>query len=147
MTCSVEKILAAKMRVAKKGSIVHDAWSKFGDHYFALFTTYMAACESVVDEVMTAVTRPVISLLSVAPLHTPVKEGDNSDGFLPTSDEAEVEEAVEFTARAHYDPITDLLINFYGIEDPTKWITNQMANSASVNLKLAKQLGISHINC
>jgi hypothetical protein len=66
---------------------------------------------------------------------------------LPTSDEAEVEEAVEFTARAHYDPITDLLINFYGIEDPTKWITNQMANSASVNLKLAKQLGISHINC
>ncbi len=49
------------------GSIVHDAWSKFGAHYFALFTTYMAAHESVVDGVMTAVTRPVISLLSVAP--------------------------------------------------------------------------------
>jgi hypothetical protein len=81
MTCSVEKILAAKMRVAKKGSLVHDAWSKFGAHYFALFTTYMAMHQSIVDGVMTAVTKPVISLLSVAPLHTPVKEGDNSDGF------------------------------------------------------------------
>ncbi len=49
--------------------------------------------------------------------------------------------------KAHYDHITDLLINFYDIEDPTKWITNQMANSASVNLKLAKLLGISHISC
>jgi hypothetical protein len=147
MTCSVGKILAAEMRVAKKGSIVHDAWSKFGAHYFALFTTYMAACESVVDGVMTAVTRPVISLLSVVPLHTPVKEGNNSDGFLPFSDEAEVEEAVEFTAKAHFDHITDLLMNLYGIEYPTKWITNQTVDSASVNLKLAKLLGIPHINC
>ena len=81
MTFSVEKILASKMRVAKKGSLVHDAWSKFGAHYFALFTTYMATCQSVVDGVMTAVTKPVISLLSVAPLHTPVKEGDNSEDF------------------------------------------------------------------
>jgi hypothetical protein len=147
MTCSVEKILAAKMRVAKKGSIVHDAWRKFGAHYFALFTTYMAACEIVVDGVMTAVTRPVISLLSVAPLHTPVKEGNNSDGVLPTSDEAEIEEVVGFTTNAHYDHITDLLMNFYGIEYPTKWITNQTADSASINLKLAKLLGIPHINC
>jgi hypothetical protein len=81
MTCSVEKILAAEMRVAKKRSLVHDAWSKFGAHYFALFTTYTAMRQSVVDGVMTAVTKPVISILSVAPLHTPVKEGDNSDGF------------------------------------------------------------------
>ena len=147
MTCSVEKILAAEMRVAKKGSLVHDAWSKFGAHYFALFTTYMATHQSVVDGVMTAVTKPVISLLSVAPLHTPVKEGDNSDGFLPTADEAEVEEAVEFTAKAHYNHITNLLSNFYGIEYPKKWITNQTADSASVNLKLAKLLGVPHINC
>jgi hypothetical protein len=148
MTCAVEKILAAEMRVAKKGSLVHDAWSKFGAHYFALFTTYMATRHILVDGVMTAVTKPVISLLSVAPLHTPVKEGDNSDGFLPmTADEVEVEEAVEFTAKAHYDHIIDLLTNFYGIEHPKKWITNQTADSASVNLKLAKLLGVPHINC
>ena len=139
--------LAAKMRVAKKGSLVHDAWSKFEAHYFALFTTYMAMLQSVVDGVMTAVTKPVISLLSVAPLHTPVNEGDNSDGFLKTADEAEVEEAVEFTAKAHYDHITDLLSNFYGIEYPKNWITNQTADSASVNLKLAKLLGVPHIIC
>jgi hypothetical protein len=146
MICAVKKILAAKMRAAKKGSLVHDVWSKFGAHYFALFATYMATCQSVVDGVMTAVTKPVISFLSVAPLHTSVKEGDNSDGFLPTADEAEVEEAVKFTAKEHYDHMTDLLSNFYGIEDPKNWITNQTADSASVNLKLAKRLGISHIN-
>jgi hypothetical protein len=147
MTCAVEKILVANMRVAKKGSLVHDAWSKFGAHYFALFTMYMATRQSVVDGVMTVVTKPVISLLYVAPIHTPVKEGDNSDGFLPTADEAEVEEAVEFTAKAHYNHITNLLSNFYGIEYPKNWITNQTADSASVNLKLAKLLSVPRINC
>jgi hypothetical protein len=112
MTCSVEKILAAEIKEARKGSIVHDAWSKFGAHYFALFMTYMATRESDVDGVTAAVTKPVISLLSVAPLHTPVKEGDNSDGFIPISEEAEVEESVEFTAQAHFDQITDILMNF-----------------------------------
>jgi len=135
------------MKEAGKGAIVHNAWSKFGAHYFALFTTYIVTRESVVDGVTTAVTKPVISLLSVAPLHTPVKEGDNSDGFLPMSEEAEVEESVEFTAQAHFDHITDILMNFYDIEDPENWITNQTADSASVNLKLAKLLGVAHINC
>ena len=38
-------------------------------------------------------------------------------------------------------------MNFYDIEDPENWITNQTADSASVNLKLAKLLGVAHINC
>lgn len=40
MTIQVEVILAAEMKDAGKGSIVHDAWSKFGSHFFALFATY-----------------------------------------------------------------------------------------------------------
>ena len=87
------------MKEAGKGAIVHDAWSKLGAHHFALFTTYIATHESVVNGVTTAVAKPVISLLSVASLHTPVKECDNSDGFLPMSEEAEVEESIEFTAQ------------------------------------------------
>ena len=140
MTCSVETILAAEMKEAGKGSIVHDAWSKFGAHYFALFTTYIATRETDVNGVATCVTQPVISLISVAPLHTPVKEGINSDGCLLMSEEAEVEESADFTAEAHFHHITDILMNFYDINEPKNWITNQTADSASVNLKLARLL-------
>ena len=63
------------------------------------------------------------------------------------SEEAEVEESIEFTAQAHYDHITDILMSFYDIEEPEDWITNQTADSASVNIKLAKLLGVAHINC
>ena len=80
MTCNVEKILSAEMKEAGKGAIMHDARSKFGAHYFALFTTYIVTRESVVDGVITAVTKPVMSLLSIALLLSPVKEGDNSNG-------------------------------------------------------------------
>jgi hypothetical protein len=47
------------------------------------------------------VTEPVISLLSVAPLHTTVKEAVQGDGLLPTAEQAEVEESNNFTAQAH----------------------------------------------
>jgi hypothetical protein len=58
MTCSVEEILAAEMKAACRGSIVHDAWSKFGEHYFALFAMYMATCETMIDGVMSIVANP-----------------------------------------------------------------------------------------
>ena len=42
MTVIVEDKLADDMHAACQGSIVHDAWSKFGEHFFALFATYKA---------------------------------------------------------------------------------------------------------
>ena len=90
MTVEVEQILAAEMQAAGKGSIVHDAWSKYGSPFFALFATYRAMREVVEDGVCKAVTKPVISPLSVASLHTPVKEAVQGDGYLPTAEEAEV---------------------------------------------------------
>jgi hypothetical protein len=68
------------------------------------------------------VTEPVISLLSVAPLHTPVRKMVDSDA---EEDEPEFEESTAFHAQAHADHITDVLTNFYGIENMIKWITNQ----------------------
>jgi hypothetical protein len=47
MTCLVEDVFAAEMKAAHRGSIVHGAWSKFGDHYFALFATYMPQRETL----------------------------------------------------------------------------------------------------
>lgn len=46
MTVQVEEILAAELKAAGKGSIVHDGWSKFGLHFVALFATYMAIAQS-----------------------------------------------------------------------------------------------------
>jgi hypothetical protein len=42
MTLSIEEKLKAEIAAAGNLSIVHDAWSKFGEHYFALFATYIA---------------------------------------------------------------------------------------------------------
>ena len=145
MTVIVEDILADEMAAAGQGSIVHDAWSKFGEHFFALFATYKATRTLLVDGVVVEQTSPVISLLSVAPLHTPTREVIDSDGFMPMAEEAEMEEASEYTAQVHADHIKHILHNFYGIL--VSWITNQTADSASVNTKLAKLLGIPHVNC
>ena len=145
MTVIVEDVLADEMAAAFQGSIVHDAWSKFGEHFFALFATYKATRMSLVDGVVVERTSPVISLLSVAPLHTPTREVIDSDGFMPTAEEAEMEEASEYTAQVHADHIQHILQDFYGIN--VSWITNQTADSASVNLKLAKLLDIPHVNC
>jgi hypothetical protein len=136
------------MREAGKGSIAHNAWSKFGVHFFALFATYLKTREVVDEEgAIRLVTGPVISLLSVAPLHTPVRETVDSDGCLPTAEEAEVEseESCTFTVQAYFDHICDILSNYYEI-DPALWLTNQTADSASVNLALAVLLGIPHVN-
>ena len=99
--------------------------------------------EVMEDGIVREVTEPVNFLLSVAPLHTPVREMVDSDA---EEDEPEFEESTTFHAQAHADHITDILTNFYGIDDMMKWITNQTADSASVNLKLANILCISHVN-
>ncbi len=46
----------------------------------------------------------------------------------------------------HKVHIVNVLSSFYDI-DPKTWITNQTADSASVNIKLAQLLDIPHINC
>jgi hypothetical protein len=143
MTCFVEEKLAAEMKAAGKGSIVHDAWTKFGTHFFALFSTYMASRQFLVEGSMLTVYKPVISLLSVSPLHTIARESEDEDD---SEDLEDMEEATSFTAQVHKQHIIDILVNYYGI-DIAKWITNQTADSASVNILLAKLLGIPHENC
>ena len=133
MTIQVEERLAAEIKEASKGSIVHDAWSKFSVHFFALFATYKTTREVVDEEgAIRLVTGPVISLLSVAPLHTYVRETVDSDGFSPTAEEAEVEskESATITVQAHFVHIFDILHNYYVI-NPALWLTNQTADSAS----------------
>jgi hypothetical protein len=143
MTCAVEVKLAAEMKAAGKGSIVHDAWTKFGTHYLGLFSTYMATRQYLFEGSMLTIYKPIISLLSVSPLHTIASESQDEDD---SDDSEDMEEATNFTARAHQLHIEHILSNYYDM-DTAKWITNQTADSASVNLKLAKLMNIPHVNC
>ena len=90
MTCVVEVKLAAEMKAVGKGSIVHDAWTKFGTHFFGLFSTYMASRQYLVEGSMLTIYKPIISLLSVSPLHTISCKSQDEDN---TDDLEDMEEA------------------------------------------------------
>jgi hypothetical protein len=92
----------------------------------------MATREVVEDGIARTVIGPAVSLL----FHTPVRETVDCHGFLPIAEEAEVEESTTFTAQAHFTHICDILCNYYEIV-PAAFLTNQTADSASVNLLLA----------
>jgi hypothetical protein len=113
MTCAVEVKLAAEMKAASKGLIVHDAWTKFGTHFFGLFSTYMASRQYLVDGSMLTIYKPIISLLSDSPLHTIARESKDED---ESDDLEEVEEATNFTAQAHKEHIKDILHNYYNMD-------------------------------
>jgi hypothetical protein len=76
----------------------------------ALFATYKATRTSIVNGAVTQETGPVISLLSVALLHTPTTGVMNNDGYLPLlPEEVEMVAATEFTAQVHCDHIKHIL--------------------------------------
>ena len=120
MTLSVEKKLAAEMQTAGRGSIVHDGWSKRGIHYLALFATYPATRVEMVNELFTEVTKNVISLLSVSPLHANTawaasdsdSDSDSNSDLDSEDGEDKFVEAVEFTAAVHKSQIVDVLKSF-----------------------------------
>ena len=79
---------------------------------------------------------PVISLLSIAPLHTQTTGLMTNDGYLPLlPEEVEMVAATEFTAQVHCDHILHILTKYYDVD--MKKVTNQTADSASVNRALA----------
>jgi hypothetical protein len=103
----------------------------------------MVSHQYLVEGSWLTIYKPIISLLSVLPLHTIARESEDEDD---SEDLDDMEEATNFTAQAQKEHIEDILTNYYNI-DTAKWITNQTADSASVNLKLAKLMNIPHVNC
>ncbi len=84
MTCAIEVKLATGMKAAGKGLIVHDALTKLGTHLYCLFSSYMASHQYLVGGSMLTIYKPIISLLSVLPMHTIAhesKDEDKSDDF------------------------------------------------------------------
>ena len=103
------------MATAPCGSIMHDAWTKFSGHYFALLAMYFAERHEICED---GVCRPVnrlrISMLSLAPLHQLDRlidmEGDNEDDDTDDDEDKEEvnqerREASNFTAEVHANHI------------------------------------------
>jgi hypothetical protein len=112
MTCAVEVKLAAEMKAARKGPIIHDSWTKFGTHFFGLFSTYMASHQYLVEGSMLTIYQPIIYLLSVSPLHPIARVSKDEDD---SEDLEDMEEATNFTAQAHKEHIDNILTKYYNM--------------------------------
>ena len=75
------------------------------------------------DGILNNTTKPVISLLSVSPLHELASESDE-DVSNNVKDKKGMEEAARFTAEDHHNHIYNIFQEYYGI-DIDKWLTNQ----------------------
>jgi hypothetical protein len=120
----VEQEISKELADTTCGAIMHDARTRAGIHYVALFACY-------VKEKRTSHPEPCCTLLSVAPMPT---DGDTAS------------ETVTFNADAHSNYFRTTLSDFYNI-DITKWCKAIMADNTKTNIKITKDLGIPHVGC
>ena len=130
------------MKDAGYGAILHDGWSKFSQHYVALFATYNKTV-SVIEQ-RTAIKKKVPSsvLLDMFPMSNVPATNDEASKLNPTEDT----DATTFTAEVHAKFFRDIFLNLYDT-DIEEWSVCQTADNATVNKKVARLLGIPHIPC
>ena len=140
----VDKKLGEELKLAGKGSILHDGWTCAGVHYIALFACYLLpklkkegkedGCEDGTDG-----SKVRLSLISVSPMaRTEAADGESE---LEVLDET----AVNFSARTHAEHIRNVF-RYYDLDVET-WAVCQTADNCSVNLKVADLLKIPHVGC
>jgi hypothetical protein len=122
----VEKKISNELANTTCGAIMHDAWTRDGVHYVAMFGCYIK--EKKNDD------KPAscCNLLAVSP--------------MPTTDEKSGTEAVRFRADVFLNFFESTLNDFYNIDIRT-WCKAIIADNTSTNRKVARDLGIPHIGC
>jgi hypothetical protein len=132
----VEDKIASMMKTAPGGQIIFDGYTVGGQHYVAVFASFMRKCTSLMNKgTEYKYDRFELRLLACAPL-PPV-----NTNLLGN----EEEESTEFNADAHVS-FFQKTFELYGIEFDT-WVLCQCADSASVNLKIARDTHGWHISC
>ena len=131
----VDKKLGEELKLAGKGSILHDGWTCAGVHYIALFACYLLpklkkegkedGCEDGTDG-----SKVRLSLISVSPMAR--TEAADEESELEVLDET----AVNFSARTHAKHIRNVF-HYYDLDVET-WVVCQTADNCSVNLKVAE---------
>ena len=137
LTQMVEKPIAREMKEAGRGTLMHDAWSKGGVHYIALYACYVRRIMKVEKGETVFEEKPELTLLSCAPI---------SAARDVTGTHDEKARACQFNAQLHAEHFRYVLDKFYGI-DLSKWAVGCIADNTSTNLKTASILGIPHVGC
>jgi hypothetical protein len=123
----VEQKVKDELAKTSCGAIMHDAWTRAGIHYVALFACYMKEKKNTKPE-------PFCTLLSVSPMPATADEDDTSP------------ETAKFNAKVHANYFTTTLHDYYDI-DLKRWAKAIIADNAPTNIKTAKILKIPHVGC
>lgn len=135
----VEQKISAALKAAKIGSIIHDGWTKFSVHYMCLLVTIQPEKKP-----------PQILMLACSELPQ-IVEVEETDGqsFLQKMKERFVG-SDKFTAEVHVNFVKNRVFGQrlgFSHDELKSFLICQTADSASVNTRTAKLLGIPHINC
>jgi hypothetical protein len=128
----VEEKIGRMMKKAPAGQILFDGYTISGQHYVALFASFILPYEVVVGNTKSILARHELCLLAVSPLSS--LDENNED-----------KELAEFNAKAHVN-FFRTTFKLYGI-DYDEWVLCQTADSAAVNIKIAKATHGLHISC
>jgi hypothetical protein len=130
----VEGAIAAEMKAAGCGALMHDAWTKMDVHYIGIFACYMREVKSKENGKDVIRKEPTSSLISVAPMASISRDGTVSD-----------DDASRFNAQTMKEHINSIL-PYYEVDEGT-WNKAVIADNAQVNIKLCDLLGKPHIGC
>ncbi len=131
----VENKISNMMKTAPAGQIIFDGSTVGGQHYVAVFASFMQKCISMAKGSEYKYDKHELHVLACAPL-PPVSTDVLGD---------EQEESTEFNAEAHVNYFQKTF-NLYRIDYDT-WVHCQCADSAAVNLKIFRNTHGRHISC
>ena len=141
----VEHRIAQNMKMAGRGSILHDGWSKNGVHYVAIYGCFMKEVSEFRNHKKIQYEVPELVLLACSPMASLLK--DDKDTLSDNEGDKEDEkEAVKFTAEVHANFIKETF-KYYDRINFKEWTKAQTADNVAVNRKIAELLGINHIPC
>eukprot|EP00171_Calliarthron_tuberculosum_P000207 IDg207t1 len=131
----VEKSIGEEMRKTK-GAIMYDGWSHSGTHYVGIFAVYMCSVPNLGSQSSRSKDELRVVLISLSPMAATKNDGDGME---------DNNEATMFDAETHVAHMKDVF-EIFGIEFE-KWVVCQIADDASVNRRIAMDLGIPHVAC
>jgi hypothetical protein len=130
----VEEKISKMMKTAPAGQIIFDGYTVGGQHYVAVFASFMRKCTSIAEGSEFKYDKHELRLLACAPLPPVSLDVGNEE-----------EESTEFNANAHVNYFQKTF-ELHGIEYDS-WVLCQCADSAAVNPKISRETHCWHISC
>ena len=136
-----EEKITKMMKNSDASQVIYDGWTKNGTHFLGVYCSFMNPKHAIVNR------EPLLigyghecRLLAVSPM--PILRSDRD---TDEEDEVEDEEAINFDAEHHVNHLKETL-SYYD-KEICGYVKCQLADSAAVNIKASKLMGIPHISC